>query len=133
MAAIDTNVLVRVLVLDDRVQHLAALRLIEAAAAAGETVFVPVSVLLESEWVLRSRYRFTKPQVLDALSQLYSVAALSFDAEQAVGVALHLYGNGKADFADCLHVALACEAGRQPLWTFDKKAADMDGAALLTR
>jgi predicted nucleic-acid-binding protein len=131
MAAIDTNVVIRVLVQDHAAQTAAALALIQRAADAGETIFVPVTVVLESEWVLRSRYKFAKEQVVEALSQLYSVDALSFEAEAAVGVALQLYSTCSADFADCLHIALTWDAGRQPFWTFDKQAAAVDGARLL--
>jgi predicted nucleic-acid-binding protein len=46
-------------------------------------------------------------------------------------VALQLYREGSADFADCLHIALASEAGERPLWTFDKGAAKVIGAQLL--
>jgi predicted nucleic-acid-binding protein len=46
-------------------------------------------------------------------------------------VALQLYREGTADFADCLHIALSAEAGEQPLWTFDKSAARVIGAQLL--
>ncbi len=45
-------------------------------------------------------------------------------------VALPLYREGTADFADCLHVALAAQAGKQPLWTFGKGAAKAIGAQL---
>jgi predicted nucleic-acid-binding protein len=41
------------------------------------------------------------------------------------------YRKGTADFADCLHIALATEAGEQPLWTSDKSAAEVNGAQLL--
>jgi len=47
-------------------------------------------------------------------------------------VALLLYRKGSADFADCVHIALAAQVGEQPLWTFDKKAAKLAGAQLLT-
>mgnify|MGYP000210970423 CR=1 FL=1 len=43
------------------------------------------------------------------------------------------FRNGSADFADCLHVALATQAGEQPLWTFDKGTAKVSGAQLLAK
>jgi predicted nucleic-acid-binding protein len=69
--------------------------------------------------------------VLQALSNLLSAAELTFESERALEVALQLYREGSADFADCLHIALATEAGEQPLWTFDKGAAKIIGAQLL--
>lgn len=132
MPALDTNVLVRYIVEDDARQLGAARRLISRCVAESSTLFVPVTVVLELEWVLRSRFEFDKDDVLLALSSLFSAADLSFESERALEVALQLFRKGSADFADCLHVALATQAGEQPLWTFDKRAARVDGARLLT-
>lgn len=132
MPALDSNVLVRYIVQDDAGQLAAARRLISRCVAEGSTLFVPVTVVLELEWVLRSRFGFGKDDVLMALSSLFSAADLIFESERALEVALQLFRKGSADFADCLHVALATQAGEQPLWTFDKRAAKVDGARLLT-
>ena len=132
MPALDTNVLVRYIVQDDARQLAAARRLICRCVAEGSTLFVPVTVVLELEWVLRSGFEFGKDDVLLALSSLFSAADLSFESERALEVALQLFRKGSAGFADCLHVALATQAGEQPLWTFDKAAAKVNGARLLT-
>jgi predicted nucleic-acid-binding protein len=131
MAALDTNVLVRFLVRDDAAQWAAARGLISECVGAGETLFVPVSVALELEWVLRSNFSFDKQTVLATLSQLLSAAELSFGDEAALEVALALYRDCKADFSDCLHVALASRAGERPLWTSDRAASKVDGTRLL--
>ncbi len=60
-------------------------------------------------------------------------AELSFESERALEVALDLYRSKTADFADCVHIALAAQAGEQPLWTFDKGAAKVPGAQILSR
>ncbi len=133
MAALDTNVLVRYLVEDDAAQLAAARRLIAGAIASGESLFVPVTVVLELEWVLRSRYGFGKDEVMGTLSALLSSAELSFESERALEVALQLYRTGAAEFADGLHVALAAQAGQLPLYTFDKAAGRIDGARLVGR
>lgn len=132
MPALDTNVLARYIVQDDARQLAAARRLISRCVAEGSTLFVPVTVVLELEWVLRSSFEFGKDDVLLALSSLFSAAELSFESERALEVALQLFREGSADFADCLHVALATQAGEPPLWTFDKAAAKVDGAKLLS-
>ena len=94
---------------------------------------MPVTVVLALEWVLRSGFAFGKDDVLMALSSLLSATELSFESERALEVALQLFRKGSADFADCLHVSLAAQAGEQPLWTFDKGAAKVSGAQLLTK
>lgn len=132
MAALDTNVLVRYLVQDDAAQLAAATKLIRKCVSAGQSLFVPTSVTVELEWVLRSTYGFGKGDVVQVLSSLLSSAELVFQDEQALEVALLLFRKGSADFADCVHIALASEAGEQPLWTFDKRAAKVAGARLLT-
>ena len=131
MPALDTNVLVRYVVQDDSGQLAAAKRLISRCVAEGQSLFVPVTVALELEWVLRASFGCVKDDVLQVLSNLFSVAELTFESERALEVALQLYREGSADFADCLHVALATEAGEQPLWTFDKGAAKVIGTRLL--
>jgi predicted nucleic-acid-binding protein len=133
MPALDTNVLIRYLVQDDEPQLAAARRLIRKCVAEGQTLFVPLTVALEVEWVLRSSFECGKDEVVEALSSLLSAAELSFESEQALEVALQLYRNGAADFADCLHIALVAQAGESPLWTFDKRAAKVSGAQLLSR
>lgn len=131
MPALDTNVLVRYVVQDDSGQLAAAKRLIDRCVAEGRSIFAPVTVALEFEWVLRASYGYARGDVLQVLSSLFSAAELTFESERALEVALQLYREGSADFADCLHIALAAEAGEQPLWTFDKGAAKVTGAQLI--
>ena len=131
MPALDTNVLVRYIVQDDSGQLAVAKRLIDRCIAEGQSLFVPVTVTLELEWVLRASFGYVKDDVLLVLSNLFSASELSFESERALEVALQLYREGSADFADCLHIALATQAGEQPLWTFDKGAARVAGAQLI--
>lgn len=131
MPALDTNVLVRYIVEDDSGPLAAARRLIVRCVGEGLTLFVPVTVTLELQWVLRASFGYAKDDVLQVLSSLFSAAELTFESERALEVALQLYREGTADFADCLHIALSTEAGEPPLWTFDKSAARVVGAQLL--
>ena len=131
MPALDTNVLVRYIVQDDSGQLAVAKRLIDRCIAEGQSLCVPVTVSLELEWVLRASFGYVKDDVLLVLSNLFSASELSFESERALEVALQLYREGSADFADCLHIALATQAGEQPLWTFDKGAARVAGAQLI--
>lgn len=133
MPALDTNVLVRYMVQDDEAQFNAAKKLIQQCLIEGQSLFIPVTVTLELEWVLRSSYRFTREAILRALSTLFSASELNFESERALEVALHLYREGHPDFADCLHIALATYAGQTPLWTFDKRASRVIGARSAAR
>ena len=131
MASLDSYVLVRYLVQDDEQQSLLAKKLIRAAVRAGQTLYIPITVMLELEWVLRSNFKLSNVQVTSTLSALLSSHELSFESETAAEIALALYVKDTADFADCMHVALAHVAGEIPLWTFDRAAAKVDGAKLL--
>ena len=53
-----------------------------------------------------------------------------FESERALEVALQPFREGSADFADCLHVALATQADEPQLWTFGRGAAKVSGAQL---
>ena len=133
MPALDTNILVRYVVRDDDGQLAAARRLIRRCVDQGQTLFVPVTVALELEWVLRANFGYPKNDTMDVLSSLLSAAELTFQSERALEVALHLYREGSADFADCVHIALAAQAQQLPMWTFDKRAGQISGAQTLGR
>jgi len=131
MAGLDTNVLVRWLVDDDAGQSRRIAAMLESAARLDETLFVPLTVMLELEWVLRSRYAFAKPDILLALNALLETRELEFQAEPAVERALHAYRQDTADFADCLHAAACWVEGKAPMLTLDAKAAKLADAKLL--
>jgi predicted nucleic-acid-binding protein len=132
MASVDTNVLVRYIIQDEDSQFAIVMQLLDECAREGRPLFVPITVALELEWVLRSNFQVAKPDLISTLSQLLSATELSFQSEAALEVALARYRDSSADFADCVHGALATQAGAEPLWTFDKKAARVDGVKLLT-
>ena len=127
MLGIDTNVLVRLLVRDDPAQFERARRLLKREAGKGETVLISMLVLLEAEWVLRSRYALAKPKIADALSSLLDSVELTFEDEPSVEQALFVWKDSAAEFADCLinarHRALGCRATA----TFDARAAKLPG------
>ena len=131
MAALDTKILVRYLVEDDPVQFALAKRLIRKSIATGRTLFVPITVFLELEQVLRTSFAFAKTEVLQTLDKLLASSELSIESEHALELARLLYSRGSADFSDCVHAALAAQADEQPLWTFDRAASKLDGAKLL--
>jgi predicted nucleic-acid-binding protein len=131
MAAVDTNVLIRYIIQDEDSQFATVMKLLDECAHEGRPLFVPITVALELEWVLRSNFQVAKPDFISTLSQLLAATELSFQSEPALEVALARYRDSSADFSDCVHVALAAQAGEEPLWTFDKKAAKVDGAKLL--
>jgi len=113
--AIDTNVVVRYLTGDHPEQAQRARAIIDGAA-----VFVPVTVILETEWVLRSAYGYAPADVIHALRAFGGLPTVSMEEPDAIGAALDLAARGM-DFADALHVV---RSGRcEGFATFDRRLA----------
>jgi predicted nucleic-acid-binding protein len=100
MIGLDANVLVRFLVRDDEDQFERARKLIRREAQAGEPVRISLLVLLETEWVLRSRYKLSKGEILGAFSELLSAMDMSFEDESSIEEALFMWKDSPAQFAD---------------------------------
>jgi predicted nucleic-acid-binding protein len=125
MLGIDTNVLVRYLVRDDEAQFEVASRLIRREVGADEAIFVSLPVLLETEWVLRSRYALKKTVVAATFSQLLDTAELQFEDEPAIEECLRYWKDSTASFADCLIGAHNRRQGCRATATFDTKASKL--------
>jgi predicted nucleic-acid-binding protein len=127
MLAIDTNVLVRYLVRDDQSQYERARRWIHREVSTGEPVLVSLLVLLEMEWVLRSRYELAKPDIVAVFSSLLQTAELAFEDEPSVEHALYSWKNSLAEFSDSLIDARNRRLGCRATTTFDRKALKLAG------
>jgi predicted nucleic-acid-binding protein len=111
MIALDTNVVVRVLTRDDPTQAERA-----AAVMASGPLWLPKTVLVEIEWVLRKGYGFERAAVNQALTALVSLENLSVEDAPAMRRALHWHAVG-LDLADAVHLASSEMAER--FVTFD--------------
>ena len=127
MLGLDTNVLVRFLVRDDEAQFEKARRLIKREVAAGSGIFVNQLVLLETEWVLRSRYSLTKNRIIEVISGLLEASDVQFEDEPAIEEALFTWKDASADFADCLIGAKNRRLGCRATATFDVRAGKLAG------
>ncbi len=112
MLALDTNVLVRYLAGDHPEQSRLARRLID-----NEPVFVGVTVLLETEWVLRSVYRQSPARVAGRLRAFGGLPTVTVEDASRTTQALDWMDEGM-DFADALH--LARSGGCTGFVTFDQ-------------
>lgn len=104
MLAVDTNVVIRLLVRDDEAQYQAARRIFDQ-----DTVFLAKTVLLEAEWVLRFRYRLQSSAITEALGALISLPDVQTEDTPAMRQALEWHREG-TDFADALHLASSSRA-----------------------
>ena len=127
MLGVDTNVLVRFLVRDDEPQFEKARKLIKREVAAGRSVFVSQLVLLETEWVLRSRYSLPKNLIIETISSLLDATDVQIEDESAIEEALFSWRDANVDFADCLIGARNRRLGCRATATFDVKASKLPG------
>lgn len=114
MRAIDTNVLARYYLQDDAHQANLARSLIEDG-----DLFIPKTVLLEFEWVLRSVARQPRAKVFACLKHLAGLPGVTIEDRLQVEAALEAAGQGM-DFADALHYAASAEC--EVMLTFDDRA-----------
>jgi predicted nucleic-acid-binding protein len=127
MLGVDTNVLVRYLIRDDQSQYEKARRLIDREVGKGEAILVSLPVLLETEWVLRSRYELSKTDIVTAFSALLDTADLAFEDEPSIENAIYSWKDSAADFADCLIEAHNRRLGCRATATFDGRAMKLAG------
>ena len=130
MLALDTNVLVRYLAQDDARQSAIATRFLEQRLTAADRGFVSLVTLLETVWVMESRYGADAALVVEILSDLLDTPTLEVQDAPAVRAALRFYRKGGVDLHDCLIVGLA-EQRKARVVTFDAKAAKKLGMELL--
>ncbi|MBC7608527.1 MAG: type II toxin-antitoxin system VapC family toxin [Polaromonas sp.] len=113
MAALDTNILVRLIVGDDPRQARAAEELV-----ASEPCTVALSVLMECEWVLRAAYRLDAALIAESIRSLLTLD--NIDALDAALTQQVLQGyEGGLDFADALHAVQRREG--ESFATFDRQ------------
>ena len=115
MLAVDTNIIVRYLAADHPEQFAKASALIH-----GEDVYVSSTVLLETEWVLRRGYRFSRDQIKAALTAFAGLPRVTLEDAAVAAKALEWMRSG-LDFADALHLAKA--AGSDAFVSFDQRFA----------
>ena len=126
MRAVDTNVLVRLVVRDSPEQ----VRLAESFIASG--AWVSHLVLAEAMWVLDAVYDRTPEQIAGAIDMLLNHKDLTIQDAEVVTAALeHFRKRPGLGFSDCLVLEIARKAGHTPLGTFDRDLAKLDGVKRL--
>jgi predicted nucleic-acid-binding protein len=119
MKAIDTNVLARFFVNDPDDSQAVRQRPAAVAAMSGR-VFVPVTVLLEFEWVMRGFYGLPRRDTVNVLRALVGIEHVTVEDRAAVLAAVDAFEAG-LDFADSLHLMRGARCSA--LVTFDRLLA----------
>jgi len=126
LIAADTNVIIRFLVRDDERQAKLVYRRLKQAESNRTQVFISLSVVLETIWVLESAYGRSRVEILHAISDMRQMPVFIFEKDEVVE---RLINDGerfkKADLSDILiaHTAQACGCSKGD--TFDRGAATL--------
>ena len=127
MAAIDTNVLVRLVARDDPAQYKKA----QAFVHKHQPVLVTQLSVLELVWVLMSRYAMDKRRVGQVVQALLEMVELDVQQPAILEAALKTWKSAKADFADCFILETVKAASETPLGTFDAILGKLEGCRRL--
>jgi len=126
MRAVDTKVLVRLIIRDDPKQVAAGQEFVDTG------VWVSIVALAEATWVLRSIYGRGAAEIAGTVDMLLNHKAVTLQDSEAVAAALAIFRARPAlGFSDCLLLELARKAGHLPLGTFDRDLSKLDGAQKL--
>lgn len=120
MIALDTNVLVRLLLHDDEAQARAAERLFIRARRERTALFVADIVLCELVWVLKSRVGLSRAEIAALLDRLLRTELIVLSDAAVAENALAAYREGRGDFADYLIREQSLSADAEEVVTFDK-------------
>ncbi len=130
MIAVDTNVLVRLLIDDSSAPE--QMEQAKALLKKARQLFIPQIVQIELVWVLESAYSFDKSDVIGLLKLLQKSPYYALQQATQFDAALMLFENHPADFSDYLILA-TCEESDCAIYTFDKKFARLASVHLLNQ
>ena len=131
MIGLDTNVVIRYLVQDDKKQSAAATRFIEKSLTTDVPGYINHITLCEIVWVLQRCYDVTNQQLRDIIEGLLTTKQLIVENVEVAWKALRAYDANSADFCDALIGQANIHSGCEHTVTFDKKAASLPGFDLL--
>ncbi len=123
MKSLDTNVIIRFLVNDDKKQAQAVKSLFLKVEEKQESFFVTSTVMLEMIYVLDSVYDYERAEIIDAIESMLLMKILVFENPEAIG---HLVNSGKKtgiELEDLFIGLCAKENNCTTTLTFDRKAA----------
>lgn len=127
MMALDTNVLVRFLVEDDKTQSKLAKKLVEKAVKDEEEIFIPDLVLVETVWVLKRSHGLKKEATAKVLRMLLGARNLRFESSDRLARAISAYEKGRGGFSGYLIREVASERDCESVATFDQVLQKEDG------
>lgn len=131
MIGVDTNVLLRLWLNDDRAQSKRIDQLLAEHGGLPGSLLVTDVVLVEAVWMLKSAFEQDKQAQLIAVRSLLEETAFAFEDREAVAAALTLFESGSCGFADCLVVAKHARQGCDFTATFDRGMRKLPGVKVI--
>lgn len=131
MIGLDTNVLVRYLVQDDKVQGRKAAGRIKGECTVENPGYINCVVMCELFWVLESCYKYSSEEIGLAMENLLKCPQIEVESMDSVWSALRDYRKDGIDFSDALIGEVNHSKGCEQTYTFDKKAAKLEKFRLL--
>lgn len=131
MIAVDTNVVVRLLIGDDAHQAQIARQLFDDHADQDGSLWLSDVVVVEVAWTLARAHDRSRADIATALNALLRHATVALESTADIRAALVLYEQGPADFADCLLSVKAQRHGCDAVVTFDRKMRRLAGVTVL--
>ena len=112
MISIDTNIIIRFLTQDDKRQYKKSFSIFNS-----QEIFIPDTVILETEWVLRYAYNYSAEDICSAFTSLFGLRNIHLSNPTFIAQAIEWHKQGM-DFSDALHLT-HCQQFEK-LYTFDK-------------
>ena len=131
MIGLDSNILLRAVLNDDKVWSAAAEAFVRANCTPEQPGHVNTIVLAEICWVLRRRHDFDREKLASFVQGLLEADNLIIADHDAVTAALEAFRRGQAGFVDYLIAELNLRANAAPTYTIDRDAARSDAFALI--
>lgn len=125
MIGLDTNVVIRYLMLDEPQQSALATAFIEQHLSTENPGYISLIVLVEIAWVLRSCYGIDREKISRTFRALLETRQLWIERADLVVRASRRYSDNAADFSDALIVELARDQGCSETVSFDRKASSL--------
>ncbi len=123
MTALDTNILVRLLVKDDEDQSKIVFKRFKKAEKDNETLFIPLLVALELIWVLDSVYDCSREEVVNAIEKLTMMPIIRFEKLEVIHELIKYGRSTTIDLSDLLISNSSIASGCSKTITFDKSAS----------
>lgn len=122
MIGVDTNILVRAFLEDDKSQAKRSQEFL-AHNSKANNLFISSYAILEFVWVLKVK-KFTRNEIYEAVITLIDSPGITIGQREVVVAAIEKFLKGKADFGDYIIVAEGEQHGSHYLKTFDQSLVD---------